>query len=177
MTADVNAAAAACPHPPKTAAAAAKGCPVDHTSTSKEAAASCPVDHSKSSDANCPVDGDAGLNAEMMRVASHAAGFTVSSGSARLSKARAVSSIPKSDFTPEHQTGQEDKWEYPSEEMYFKAMKRKGWAPNAQQMKTIVAIHNTVNEQSWHEVLKWERLHPYVGTWLLFRVRLGLTFA
>lgn len=150
MTADVNAAAAACPHPPHKTQTPATGCPVDHTKSS--------------SDAACPVDGvDSGLNAEMMRVASHASGFTVrgSASPSRLSQARAVSSIPKGDLTPEHQTGTtEDNWEYPSEEMYFKAMKRKGWAPNAQQMKTIVAIHNTVNEQSWLEVLKWEHFHP-----------------
>ncbi|GMF64978.1 unnamed protein product [Phytophthora lilii] len=134
MTADVNAAAAACPHPPK-----AGGCPVDHSSK-----AACPA--------------DSGLNAELMRAAGHAAGVTVNG--ARLSTARAVSPIPKGDFTPAHQSGTEDKWEYPSEDMYFKAMKRKGWAPDAQQMKTIVAIHNTVNEQSWREVLKWESFHP-----------------
>ncbi|POM70632.1 Cytochrome c1 heme lyase [Phytophthora palmivora] len=142
MTAEVNSAAAACPHPPH-----------------KKPAGGCPVDHTKST-ASCPVDGDSGLNAEMMRVASHAAGFTVNGSAPRLSKARAVSSIPKGDLTPEHQTGTEDKWEYPSEDMYFKAMKRKGWAPEAQQMKTIVAIHNTVNEQSWREVLQWESFHP-----------------
>ncbi|KAG6611195.1 Cytochrome c1 heme lyase [Phytophthora cinnamomi] len=152
MTAEVNSAAAACPHPhhkppAASASASAQGCPVDH---SKMGGA-----------ASCPADDDAGLNAEMMRVASHAAGFTVNGAapSTRLSKARAVSSIPKGDFTPEHQTGTEDKWEYPSEDMYFKAMKRKGWDPKAQQMKTIVAIHNTVNEQSWQEVLKWESFH------------------
>jgi cytochrome c heme-lyase len=41
-------------------------------------------------------------------------------------------------------------------------MKRKGWDPEAEQMKTIVAIHNTVNEQSWTEVLRWESFHPCV---------------
>ncbi|GMF24756.1 unnamed protein product [Phytophthora fragariaefolia] len=137
MTADVNAAAAACPHPPR-----------------KAPPAGCPVDLSKA--------GDGGLSAEMMRVATHASGVTVqgsTGGPAKLSRARVVSSIPKGELTPAHQTGAEDKWEYPSEEMYFKAMKRKGWAPQAQQMKTIVAIHNTVNEQSWQEVLRWESFH------------------
>ncbi|KAG7391932.1 putative ATP-dependent RNA helicase ddx49 [Phytophthora pseudosyringae] len=157
MTADVNAAAAACPHPPHKAPGKAQGCPVDHSKTDASETQGCPVDHTASA-------ADAGLNAELMRVATHAAGFTVHGSSApspdrRLSSARAVSSIPKGDLTPTHQTGTEDKWEYPSEDMYFKAMKRKGWAPKAQQMKTIVAIHNTVNEQSWHEVLKWESFH------------------
>jgi hypothetical protein len=26
-------------------------------------------------------------------------------------------------------------------------------------MPTVVAIHNTVNERAWHEVLQWEALH------------------
>ncbi|KAG6952687.1 hypothetical protein JG688_00013171 [Phytophthora aleatoria] len=159
MTAEVNSAAAACPHPPHKTPAKTQGCPVDHSKTDAVKAQGCPVDHTKSSGN----DADIGLSAEMMRAANHAAGFTVhGSGAApiNLSKDRVVSSIPKSDFTPEHQTGAEDKWEYPSEDMYFKAMKRKGWAPEAQQMKTIVAIHNTVNEQSWREVLKWESFHP-----------------
>ncbi|KAI9915497.1 hypothetical protein PsorP6_008509 [Peronosclerospora sorghi] len=148
MTADVNSAAAACPHPHKTPV---KGCPKDDTK------------RTGSSSATCPNDGvESGLAAEMMRVANHASGFTVrgSTGPVRLSQARAVSSIPKGDFTPEHQSGTNaDKWEYPSEAMYFQAMKRKGWAPNAEQMKTIVAIHNAVNEKSWQEVLKWESFH------------------
>ncbi|CAI5702983.1 hypothetical protein KXD40_004023 [Peronospora effusa] len=144
MTADVNSAAAACPHPKHKTPA--KGCPVDHSSSKN------------SSDATCPINGvNSGLNAEMMRVTSPVSDSSV----VQLSQARAVSSIPKGDLTPEHQSGSnEKKWEYPSEEMYFKAMKRKGWAPHAEQMKTIVAIHNTVNEQSWQEVLKWESFHP-----------------
>uniref|UniRef100_A0AAV1UCP5 Holocytochrome c-type synthase n=1 Tax=Peronospora matthiolae TaxID=2874970 RepID=A0AAV1UCP5_9STRA len=152
MTADVNAAAAACPHPHK---APAKGCPAQSSKSKRSS------DGSGSSDS-----ADAGLNAEMMRLASHASGFTVHGSSTnvpvRLSQARAVSSIPKGEnVTSEHQSDtNEDKWEYPSEAMYFKAMERKGWAPDAQQMKTIVAIHNTVNEQSWREVLKWESFHP-----------------
>ena len=139
MTADVNSAAAACPHP-KRATTPAKGCPADHSASK-----------------NCSHEVSSGFTAEMMRVASSASGFTA----VQLSQARAVSSIPKGDYTPEHQSGSNEKnWEYPSEEMYFKAMQRKGWAPTAEQMKTIVAIHNTVNEQSWQEVLKWENFHP-----------------
>lgn len=165
MTADVNSAAAACPHPPHRTPARTYKSPADHSDSDSSKTQSCPVDHAKtaSNDATkCRIDGNSGLT-ELLRASKYAAGFSVhgsDSGLPTLSKSRVVSSIPKGDFTPEHQTGNQDKWEYPSEDMYFKAMERKGWAPNAQQMKTIVAIHNTVNEQSWREVLKWESFHP-----------------
>ncbi|TYZ69011.1 hypothetical protein PybrP1_011251 [[Pythium] brassicae (nom. inval.)] len=140
MTAEVNSAAAAvgCPHH----AAAAKS---QEPSGAK-------------SDTPC------GFSAQMMAAAQQTGdksrGFRVHDSEPRLSTARAVSSIPKSDFTPAHQSAAAGHWEYPSEEMYFRAMQRKGWDPDAEQMKTIVAIHNTVNEQSWNEVMKWEALHP-----------------
>lgn len=143
MTADVN------------AAAAAAGCP--HHADAKA------TDTSKKTDSKTE---SCGFNSQMMAAAQHAGGWSVSTDSAtiesRLSKTRVVSSIPKSDYTPVHQQEAGGKWEYPSEEMYFKAMKRKGWDPEAEQMKTIVAIHNTVNEQSWLEVSKWEAQHPCV---------------
>lgn len=50
-------------------------------------------------------------------------------------------------------------WIYPSEKMFFDAMKRKGYASDASDMKTIVPIHNAVNERAWKEIKEWER--PY----------------
>lgn len=142
------------------------------TAEVNSAAAACPVQHHKPKESSKPKDskGDdvsqaCGFGAEMMRVASHAGGWSVDASrfDPRLSTSRVVSSIPKSAVTdaPAHQRGSsEEKWEYPSEDMYYKAMKRKGWDPDATQMQTIVAIHNSVNEQSWQEVLKWESFHP-----------------
>jgi hypothetical protein len=54
----------------------------------------------------------------------------------------------------------ENKWEYPSPQMFFNAMKRKGWEPKEEDMGVIVAIHNAVNERSWRQVFEWEKLHP-----------------
>lgn len=34
-----------------------------------------------------------------------------------------------------------------------------GWDPQAGDMHNVVAIHNTVNERAWREVMAWERLH------------------
>ncbi len=41
---------------------------------------------------------------------------------------------------------------YPSEQMFYNAMKRKGWSPSEQDMQSVVAIHNGVNERAWSEV-------------------------
>ena len=64
--------------------------------------------------------------------------------------------------------------------MFFNAMRRKGWVPREDDMPrrvcvhplargahadsrlaaySVVAIHNTVNERAWREVLAWESLH------------------
>ena len=50
----------------------------------------------------------------------------------------------------------ESKWVYPSEQQFFQAMLRKQHNPKAADMRTIVPIHNAVNERAWEEVLAWE---------------------
>ena len=40
--------------------------------------------------------------------------------------------------------------------MFFNAMRRKGWSPDEQDMASVVAIHNAVNERAWQEVVAWE---------------------
>ena len=51
-------------------------------------------------------------------------------------------------------------WIYPSERMFFEAMKRKGHDPRAADMRTVVPIHNAVNERAWAEIKAWE------GPWI-----------
>lgn len=41
--------------------------------------------------------------------------------------------------------------------MFFDAMRRKNFDPETADMKSIVPIHNAVNERAWGEILKWER--------------------
>jgi cytochrome c heme-lyase len=48
-------------------------------------------------------------------------------------------------------------WIYPSEKMFFEAMKRNDYSSDAKDMKTIVPIHNAVNERAWKEIKEWER--------------------
>ncbi|KAI5809607.1 cytochrome c1 heme lyase [Peziza echinospora] len=88
-----------------------------------------------------------------------------------LSSEREVSTIPRtldspdspnpdSHTTHEH-TSKSGTWLYPSEQMFFSAMRRKSWDPQASDMQHIVPIHNAVNERAWHEIKKWEHtLYP-----------------
>jgi cytochrome c heme-lyase len=46
--------------------------------------------------------------------------------------------------------------------MFFDAMLRKGFnATQTADMKTVVPIHNAVNEKAWAEIKRWEA--PYAG--------------
>lgn len=79
-----------------------------------------------------------------------------------LSSVRVVSSIPRS--APDEQRmrseeAQTSSWLYPSEQMFYNAMKRKGHEPRPEDMNLVVNIHNVVNEQCWIEILKWEENH------------------
>ncbi|KAK4120484.1 hypothetical protein N657DRAFT_648980 [Parathielavia appendiculata] len=88
----------------------------------------------------------------------------------QLDESRVVSSIPRSSnpgpsacpVNDEQETGSSatGHWVYPSEKQFFEAMKRKGHEAAAADMKTVVPIHNAVNERAWAEILKWEA--PYV---------------
>jgi cytochrome c heme-lyase len=86
---------------------------------------------------------------------------------------REVSTIPRSDpaaptTTPnttsrspnaEESSSQDVRsgnWIYPSEKMFFEAMRRKNHSPHATDMATIVPIHNAVNERAWKEIKEWE---------------------
>lgn len=70
---------------------------------------------------------------------------------------RQISTIPKA-------SGDNEFWVYPSQQMFWNAMLRKGWRWKEEDieqkdMADIIRIHNANNEQAWQEVLKWEALH------------------
>ena len=87
---------------------------------------------------------------------------------------RQVSSIPRSSTPgpstcPANHEAETDadaatgNWVYPSERQFFDAMRRKGFtSPQAADMRTVVPIHNAVNERAWAEIRRWEG--PYTGT-------------
>ena len=72
---------------------------------------------------------------------------------APLSTDRVASGIPKG--------GTRETWTYPSPQMFWNALVRKGKAEGAKEedMAVVVAIHNNMNENTWRQVLEWERLH------------------
>ncbi|KAF2152034.1 cytochrome c1 heme lyase [Myriangium duriaei CBS 260.36] len=81
-----------------------------------------------------------------------------------LDQSREVSTIPRfhdpsapanSEHTAAASAGGTN-WIYPSEQMFFDAMRRKSFSPDASDMKSIVPIHNAVNERAWAEIKAWE---------------------
>lgn len=53
-----------------------------------------------------------------------------------------------------------EKWEYPSPQQFFNAVLRKGFTnTRAEDVPSMVLIHNAVNERAWHEILAWEVKH------------------
>ncbi|KAL8724505.1 MAG: hypothetical protein Q9181_006797 [Wetmoreana brouardii] len=62
-------------------------------------------------------------------------------------------SLPSPDVPPKDKPGN---WIYPSEKMFFDAMKRKSFTPKEEDMPAIVPIHNAVNERAWSLIKTWE---------------------
>eukprot|EP01095_Lingulamoeba_sp_RSL-Kostka_P006659 TRINITY_DN209_c0_g1_i1.p1 TRINITY_DN209_c0_g1~~TRINITY_DN209_c0_g1_i1.p1 ORF type:complete len:351 (-),score=137.05 TRINITY_DN209_c0_g1_i1:40-1092(-) len=62
---------------------------------------------------------------------------------------RMISSIPKTEG---------DKWVYPSQQMFYNAMKRKGGAIPEElgEMEEAMRLHNVINEYAWKKILEWE---------------------
>ena len=119
-----------------------------------------PSEGSASSDASNDLTSPASVNPSNMMPDPNQTRAAKQSG--KLSKDRVSSSIPISERNkdlPEHQRGATGTWRYPSEQMFYNAIVRKGWTPEEGDMSNVISIHNAVNERCWEEVLKWERLH------------------
>lgn len=72
-----------------------------------------------------------------------------------LESSRVASTIPKG--------GVSGTWTYPSEQMFYNAMKRKGKGEDVHEgnVPAIISIHNNMNEKTWKQVLEWEETcHP-----------------
>lgn len=67
---------------------------------------------------------------------------------------REVSSIPR---YQENESQEQANWVYPSPAQFYSALTRKKQhSPQANDMYTVVPIHNAVNERVWQQVLEWE---------------------
>lgn len=151
-------------------------CPVDHTKrgewTQKMTGSlpvsdqpKCPVDHSARANWLSSVSVTTKTSTEAVESTQEVANASYSSGcdsskmadppqtssDLLLPTEREISSIPRS--------GADSNWIYPSQKQFYDAMKRKNWEPVAQDMLTVVPIHNQVNELAWRNILNWERTH------------------
>lgn len=70
-----------------------------------------------------------------------------------LSTERVSSTIPKG--------GTDGTWVYPSPQMFFNALRRKGKGDDVAEddMDSVIHAHNTMNEITWQQVMVWESLH------------------
>eukprot|EP00968_Pinguiococcus_pyrenoidosus_P009168 scaffold716_cov364-Pinguiococcus_pyrenoidosus.AAC.9 len=59
------------------------------------------------------------------------------------------------------QGGTDGTWTYPSPQMFYNAIVRKGkkGSTSEDDMETVVAIHNNMNERTWDQVMAWEKMH------------------
>lgn len=138
-------------------------CPVDHSKRGEwmekmksnpetEKISACPVDHSSrakwlesvSVSATAPeaIEVKEGCTSESL-------GDPKYTTNTDLPTEREVSSIPRTDTR--------SNWIYPSQKQFYEAMKRKNWNPEAEDMQSVVPIHNSVNELAWNHILNWER--------------------
>lgn len=97
-------------------------------------------------------DGCASDTMDMSNYMPHISQQALPDQKGHLGKHREISTIPRASH-------EEKVWVYPSEQMFFNAMRRKNWNPDESDMPVVVPIHNAVNEQAWQKILEWEQLH------------------
>lgn len=134
------------------------GCPVDHGKTKADTSRAPPLVEAATpapagGGSSCPVSDVNPLNAMPPPNQRPAPGQRD-----RLDTRRVESTIPTGKTATE---GDSNNWMYPSQQMFFNAMRRKGYDPKEEDMRAVVAIHNVVNERTWWHIREWEAmLHP-----------------
>lgn len=129
--------------------------PYVHPTYQGEPPPECPMHKPKEATSECPINHNDDINPlNMMPPANQ---LPAKDQPFPLPTERQVSSIPKA-------SGEGEFWVYPSQQMFWNAMLRKGWRWKHDDLKPkdmddIIKIHNANNEQAWREVLKWEALH------------------
>ena len=120
-------------------------CPINHSNVENSKISECPIN---SKDTNSDIN-PLNMMPPANQLPSINQPFT-------LSTERQVSTIPKAT--------EDGFWVYPSAQMFWNAMLRKGWQwkkgdISQKDMNDIIKIHNANNEHAWQEVLKWELMH------------------
>lgn len=145
----------------KGAGGVAAGAPVPAAAPSPGLPASCPVDHGKSGAAR---GGGGRARGTVYNVYAQpidptnqmpvTANQLPAPGQQKpLDTVRVNSTIPKG--------GTEGTWQYPSPQMFWNSLVRKGKVNDATEddMGVVVSIHNEMNERTWRELLAWELRH------------------
>ncbi|KAI9221882.1 cytochrome c/c1 heme-lyase [Blastocladiella britannica] len=135
---------------------------------SNGAASKCPVDHSKMDMKSHPMLAAAAPTAPADAHDAHDSALNPDNylPSNLAQQPRHPDQVRELPTDREHSTilrGGEDasegeRWVYPSQQMFFNAMKRKNWTPREEDMAVVVPIHNAVNEMAWKKILEWEAL-------------------
>jgi cytochrome c heme-lyase len=135
--------------PQSSSAAAGGGCPVQHDTPPPQPQSGCPV-HPEYNVYSEPIDK---TNQMPKGVKTQ---LPVATQQTELSTNRVSSSIPKG--------GGEDAasntWTYPSPQQFYNALTRKGKLgddTDEEDMESVVALHNNMNEKTWAQVVEWER--------------------
>jgi cytochrome c heme-lyase len=133
--------------------AGAGKCPIDHTNQGLPKQPSCPVEHhpkekaSQILEGGCPM-GKEDINPKNMMP--YLKQLPHPEQDFPLPTPRQTSTIPRG--------GANDNWVYPSPQMFYNAVKRKGGDPDEESMQTVVNVHNRVNEYCWGKIIEWEQL-------------------
>ena len=98
---------------------------------------------------DCPIQGGGGGEVDPRNMMPPANQLPAPDQPFPLPTNRQKSSIPRA--------GTQDNWQYPSQQMFYNALRRKGWefGPGdleAEDMDHIIKIHNANNESAWQEV-------------------------
>lgn len=168
----------ACPVDHKTRDAWLSQARAAEATKSQAAAAQCPVDHTSQAQSKSWTQV---ITSYMTWTSASTAPVTpeIKPRNAALTTDRVISTIPRSTTgseacpvdhgasanapNAEIESGVDasGNWVYPSEKMFFDAMKRKGYDARVADMKTVVPIHNAVNERAWQQIKEWEA--PYLS--------------
>jgi len=155
-----------CPvkHTPSSQNITVESCPVKRSPGGKDCGCDKGADTSNSAD-SCPVQTKKYQNPKVYNVYSQeidpknmmpttANQLPAPDQKVDLPVVRESSSIPKG--------GTETTWQYPSPQMFWNALVRKGKTEGVseQDVVNVVRIHNNMNENTWLKVLQWEQLHP-----------------
>jgi cytochrome c heme-lyase len=127
----------------------------------------CPVKHNQIEPSGCPVKGSAHpeynvysqpidkTNQMPKGVKTQMPNYQQTTS---ISTNRVSSSIPKGGGSDD--SNKSGTWTYPSPQQFYNALSRKGKLgddTSEEDMESVVALHNNMNEKTWAEVVEWER--------------------